>query len=88
MLTFEHQGCPEFEEDGRIEEDVRRWAEEHPDLFKTFDRDELLARCARREGLDWEAMGEEERRRFTDRLLKREPEASWVTPPASAGTNT
>lgn len=76
MLTFEHQGCREFEYDERIEEDVRRWAEEHPDLIKTFDRDELLARCARREGLNWGAMGEEERQRFTDKLLNREPEAS------------
>lgn len=40
------------------------------------DRDERLARCARREGLDWGAMGEEERQRFTDKLLNREPEAS------------
>jgi hypothetical protein len=71
MLTFEHQGCPEFEEDGRIEEDVRRWADERPDLFKTFDRNELLARCADREGLEWETMSEEERQRFTDKLFNR-----------------
>jgi hypothetical protein len=76
MLTFEHQGCREFEYDERIEEDVERWMREHPELFKTFDRNELLARCARGEGFDWEAMGEEERRRFTDRLLNREPETS------------
>lgn len=76
MLTFEHQGCREFEYDERIEEDVERWAREHPDLFKIYDRDELLARCARREGLDWAAMGEEERRRFTDRLLNRAGESS------------
>jgi len=71
MLTFEHQGCREFEEDERIDEDIERWAREHPDLFKRFDRNELLARCARREGLDWETMGEEERQGFTDRLLNR-----------------
>jgi hypothetical protein len=76
MLTFEHQGCPEFEEDGRIEEDIRRWAEERPDIFKRVDRGELLARCARREGLDWGAMSEEERQRFTDKLLNRGLEAS------------
>lgn len=76
MLTFEHQGCREFEEDERIDEDIERWMREHPDLFKRFDHDELLARCARREGLDWETMGKEERRGFTDRLLKRGREAS------------
>jgi hypothetical protein len=55
----------------RIEEDVRRCAEEYPDLFKTYDRDELLARCARKEGRDWETRGEEERQRLTDKLLDR-----------------
>jgi hypothetical protein len=30
MLTFEHQGCREFEYDERIEEDVERWTREHP----------------------------------------------------------
>lgn len=25
MLTFEHQNCPEFGYDERIEEDVERW---------------------------------------------------------------
>lgn len=73
MLTFEHQGCREFEYDKRIEEDVERWTREHPDIFKRFDRDELLARCAGSEGLDWQTMGEEERRAFTDRLFNREP---------------
>lgn len=76
MLTFEHQGCPEFEYDEKVEEDVERWMRERPDLFKTFDRNELLARCAGREGLDWESMGEEERQRFTDKLLNRGREAS------------
>lgn len=76
MLTFEHQGCREFEYDERIEEDVERWTREHPELFERFDRDEILARCARKEGLDWEAIGEEDRLRFTDRLLNREPETS------------
>ncbi|HEU4597987.1 MAG TPA: hypothetical protein VFS10_22865 [Pyrinomonadaceae bacterium] len=76
MLTFEHQGCREFEYDERIDEDVERWTREHPELFKRFDRDEILARCARKEGLDWGAMSEEERMRFTDRLLHREPETS------------
>ena len=75
MLTFEHQGCREFEYDERIQEDIERWEKEHPDLFKSFDRDVLLIRCAKREGLDWEAMSEEDRQRFTDRLLKREHEA-------------
>jgi hypothetical protein len=88
MLTFEHQGCREFEYDERIEEDVERWTREHLEIFKRFDRDEVLARCARKEGLDWEAMGEEERLRFTDRLLNREPEASWVTPRGAAGIST
>lgn len=76
LLTFEHQGCREFEYDERIEEDVERWAREHPDLFKTYDRNELLARCARREGLDWAAMSEEEQREFADRLLNRAGERS------------
>lgn len=71
LLTFEHQGCREFEEDGRIDEDIERWARERPDLFKKLDRNELLARCAKKEGLDWEAMSDEERRRFTDKLLGR-----------------
>jgi hypothetical protein len=72
LLTFEHQGCREFEEDERIDEDVARWARERPDLFKIHDRNKLLARCAKREGLDWETMSEEERRRFTDKLLNRQ----------------
>lgn len=76
LLMFEHQGCREFEYDERIEEDVERWARERPDLFKTYDRDELLARRARREGLDWADMGEEERRGFADRLLDRGRESS------------
>jgi hypothetical protein len=71
MLTFEHQGCREFEEDERIAEDIERWTREHPDLFKRFDRDELLARCARKEGLDWEAMTADERQGFTEKLLNR-----------------
>lgn len=71
MLTFEHQGCREFEYDKRIDEDVERWAGEHPELFKVYDRDELLARRAEREGLDWGSMSEEERREFTGRLLGR-----------------
>lgn len=71
MLTFEHQGCREFEYDERIDEDVERWAREHPDVFKKFDRDELLARFAKKEGLEWEAMSGEDRRDFTDRLLNR-----------------
>jgi hypothetical protein len=70
-LTFEHEGCREFEEDERIDEDVERWSREYPDLFKRFDRDELLARCVKREGLNWETMSAEERRAFTDRLLNR-----------------
>jgi len=74
LLTFEHQGCREFEEDERIDEDNERWARERPDLFKRFDRDELLARCAKREGLDWGAMSEEDRRGFTERLLNRPKE--------------
>jgi hypothetical protein len=72
LLTFEHQGCHEFEEDERIEEDIERWTRERPDIFKIHDRNELLARCAKREGLDWETMSEEERQRFTDRLLNRQ----------------
>lgn len=71
LLTFEHQGCHEFEEDERIDEDIKRWAEERPDIFKIHDRNELLARCAKREGLDWETMGEEARQGFTDKLLNR-----------------
>lgn len=76
LLTFEHQGCREFEYDEKIEEDVERWMREHPDLFKRHSRDELLARRAQREGLDWEAMSEDERQRFTDKLLNRGREAS------------
>lgn len=76
MLTFEHQGCREFEEDERIEEDIERWMRERPDLFKTLDRNELLARCAAREGLDWKSMSEEERQGFTDKLLNRGRETS------------
>jgi hypothetical protein len=68
--------CREFEYDEKIEEDVERWARGHPDLIKIYDRDELLARRARREGLDWAAMDEEERLRFADRLLNRAGESS------------
>ena len=74
LLTFEHQGCREFEEDERIEEDIERWAREHPDLFKRFDREELLARCAKQKGLNWETMSEEERQRFAEKLLNRPKE--------------
>jgi hypothetical protein len=75
LLTFEHQGCREFEYDEQIEEDVKRWVEERPDIFRVYNRDELLARCARKEGLDWQAMSEAERRQFTERLLSRGREA-------------
>jgi hypothetical protein len=70
-LTFEHQGCREFEYYERIEEDVERWTREHPELFRRFDCDELLARCARKEGLDWEAMTADERQGFMEKLLNR-----------------
>ena len=71
LLTFEHQGCREFEYDEQIEEDVERWLREHPELFKRFDRNELLARYARKEGLDWETMNEAERQRLTESVLNR-----------------
>jgi hypothetical protein len=69
LLTFEHQGCHEFEYDTSIEEDIKRWLTERPDIFKMHSRAELLARCAQREGLDWEAMSTEERESFTAKLL-------------------
>lgn len=71
LLTFERQGCREFEDDEKIEEDIERWTKERPDIFKKLDRNELLARCAKKEGLDWEAMSDEDRQRFTDKLLGR-----------------
>lgn len=70
-MTFEHQGCREFEYDQRIDDDIERWSRERPDIFKIHDRNELLARRAKREGLDWETMSKEERQRFTDKLLNR-----------------
>lgn len=74
LLTFEHQGCREFEEDERIDEDIERWTRERPDIFKKLDRNELLARCAKKEGLEWEAMSEDEKRGFTEKLLNRQKE--------------
>lgn len=71
LLTFEHQGCREFEEDGRIEEEIERLVKEHPDVVRRFNRGEVLARCAWREGLDWDAMSDEERKSFAEKLLGR-----------------
>jgi hypothetical protein len=70
LLTFEHQGCREFEYDEKIEEDIERWVKERPDIFKMHSRNDLLARRAQREGLDWQEMSDEERQRFTEKLLR------------------
>lgn len=68
---FELQGCREFEDDERIEEEIERLAEDHPDVFRRLNRDEVLSRCARREGLGWDAMSDEERKSFAENLLSR-----------------
>lgn len=71
LLTFEHQGCREFEDDERIDEEIERLVKEHPEVFRRFNHEEVLSRCAQREGLIWEAMSEDERKIFTEKVLNR-----------------
>lgn len=70
-LTFEHQGCREFEHDERIEGGIERPVRGHPEVYRPFNHDEALSRCARREGLDWSWMSDEERKSFAENLLSR-----------------